>query len=152
MVTFLKQVVSPLFLLAIINLPFLFATLNYSHSEERSLYEFNKWHVYVTNSLSNNEFLSVHCESKDDDLGLQNLPPTTNFTWSFRENLFETTLFWCDVSKDDASASLKVFWHDALLFYKCLWSNCIYVAKDDGIYIKNLDRQIDELVQQWNPV
>ncbi|KAG6785422.1 hypothetical protein POTOM_011153 [Populus tomentosa] len=75
-----------------------------------------------------------------------------NFPWSFREDFFLGTLFWCDVSKDKAHAVFKVFWHDVLLFYKCMWKNCIWTVKDDGIYIKNLDHEgLDELYRNWNP-
>ncbi|EOX94032.1 S-protein, putative [Theobroma cacao] len=114
--------------------------------------EFTSWHVYVVNGLSNNRTLFLHCKSKDDDLGIQNLSPGTSFTWSFRQNLFGRTLFWCYMSKDgNAHAAFKVFWQDALLFHKCLWKNCIWTAKDDGIYIKDLARDSDEYRGQWQP-
>ncbi|KAJ4848700.1 hypothetical protein Tsubulata_043140 [Turnera subulata] len=113
--------------------------------------QFTVWHVYIVNSLSNNTELSLHCKSKDDDLGFQDMLSGTNFTWSFRENFFRRTLFWCDANKYDAHASFKVFWSDVYLFYKCQWKDCIWVAKDDGIYIKNLDVKVDELRYSWVP-
>lgn len=120
-------------------------------AKERVLPEFTVWHVSVVNGLSNNSELLVHCKSKDNDLGIHNLWPGTNFNWSFRENFFQRTLFWCYARKDDVHSSFKVFWQDALLFYKCLWKNCIWVAKDDGIYIKNLDQGHDEFRYTWEP-
>jgi hypothetical protein len=133
--------------------------INFTHQycfvaakKERILYEFTTWHVYVVNGLSNNRELSVHCKSKDDDLGFHCLSAGDNFTWSFREDFFLRTLFWCDVNKDDAHAVFKVFWHDVLLFYKCMWKNCVWTVKDDGIYIKNLDHDgLDELYRNWKP-
>ncbi|XWS47086.1 hypothetical protein CRYUN_Cryun14cG0123200 [Craigia yunnanensis] len=114
--------------------------------------EFTRWHVYVVNGLSNSKTLFLHCKSKDDDLGSQNLSSGTNFTWSFQQNLFRRTLFWCYMSKDDnAHAAFKVFWQDVLLFHKCSWKNCIWTAKDDGIYIKDLARNSDEFRGQWKP-
>ncbi|XP_022759789.1 S-protein homolog 1-like [Durio zibethinus] len=114
--------------------------------------EFIRWHVYVVNGLSNNTTLFLHCKSKDDDLGVQNLSAGTNFTWSFQQNIFRRTLFWCYVSKDDnAHAAFKVFWQDVLLFHKCSWKNCIWTAKDDGIYIKDLARDLDEFRGKWEP-
>ncbi|XVE78044.1 hypothetical protein DITRI_Ditri13aG0112600 [Diplodiscus trichospermus] len=113
---------------------------------------FTRWNVYVVNGLNNSTTLFLHCKSKDDDLGIQNLSPGTNFTWSFQQNLFRRTLFWCYMSKDNnAHAAFKVFWQDVLLFHKCSWKNCIWIAKDDGIYMKDLSRNSDELRWHWKP-
>ncbi|MBA0736307.1 hypothetical protein Gogos_009870 [Gossypium gossypioides] len=120
--------------------------------------EFTRWHVYVVNGLSDGRMLFVHCKSKDNDLGSRNLDVGTNFTWSFQQHIFQRTLFWCYVSEDDndydgggAHASFKVFWQDVLLFHKCSWKDCIWIAKDDGIYIKNVPRNADEFRWQWKP-
>ncbi|KAG8485322.1 hypothetical protein CXB51_021454 [Gossypium anomalum] len=120
--------------------------------------EFTRWHVYVVNGLSDGRMLFVHCKSKDNDLGGRNLDVGTNFTWSFQQHIFRRTLFWCYASKDDndydgggAHASFKVFWQDVLLFHKCSWKDCIWIAKDDGIYIKNVPRNADEFRWQWKP-
>ncbi|XVF81126.1 hypothetical protein PTKIN_Ptkin15bG0131400 [Pterospermum kingtungense] len=114
--------------------------------------EFTRWHVCVVNGLSNSQTLFLHCKSKDDDLGARNLFPGTNFTWSFQQNLLRTTLFWCYMSKDDNShAAFKVFWQDVLLFHKCSWKNCVWTAKDDGIYIRDFATNSDEFRGEWNP-
>ncbi|GMI73974.1 S-protein homologue 1 [Hibiscus trionum] len=119
--------------------------------------EFTRWHVYVINGLSEGRTLFVHCKSTDDDLGGRNLDPGTNFNWSFRQHVFHRTLFWCYVSKandnddDGAHASFDVFWQDVILFHKCSWKDCIWIAKDDGIYIKDLARNTDEFRREWEP-
>ncbi|XP_038682051.1 S-protein homolog 74-like [Tripterygium wilfordii] len=119
-------------------------------SPRRVLPEFTKWHVSVVNGLRA-EIMAIHCRSKDNDLGARDLSPGTNFTWSFRENFFQRTLFWCNVEKDDGHARFDVFWQDVLLFYKCLWKECIWVAKHDGIYLKDLDTKNDEFRYKWEP-
>ncbi|KAE8660776.1 26S protease regulatory complex subunit 4 family protein [Hibiscus syriacus] len=113
--------------------------------------EFTRWYVHVVNGLSNGRTLFVHCNSKDDDLGGRNLDPETDFNWSFRQHVLRRTLFWCYVSKDGAHASFKVFWQDVLLFHKCAWKDCIWIAKDDGVYIKDLARNTDEFRRRWKP-
>ncbi|KAJ1416837.1 Plant self-incompatibility protein S1 [Sesbania bispinosa] len=112
--------------------------------------EFIKWHIYIVNGLSNSQNLITHCKSSENDLGIQNLSPSSNITWSFKTDFFHSTLFWCYVSKDNAFASFEVFWYDAHLFNKCDWKNCIWVAKDDGIYLKDLSEKLDELFYRWN--
>ncbi|XP_022953905.1 S-protein homolog 1-like [Cucurbita moschata] len=133
----------------------------------------SRYYVHVANGLSTLP-LTVHCQSKDDDLGihhlpnrgddfqwnfkdddlgLHTLPPTADFSWSFEANFFHTTLFWCRLQKGGGGggveAAFKVFWHDARLFEKCGWKNCVWIAKDDGIYIKNFAKGIDELSYTW---
>lgn len=110
---------------------------------------FVKWHVYAVNGLSNNNTLFVHCKSSDDDLGGHSLSSADNFTWSFRTNFLHSTLYWCYMHKDDTHASFNVFWQDMYLFEKCNWKNCIWIAKDDGIYIKNFANCSDELRYKW---
>ncbi|PQM37544.1 uncharacterized protein Pyn_28287 [Prunus yedoensis var. nudiflora] len=111
--------------------------------------EFTKWHVYVVNGLNDNQTLLVHCNSKEDDLGIQNLSQGANTTWSFRTNFVHSTLFGCYMSKANAHAALKVFWQDIYLFQKCNWKNCIYIAKDDGVYIKDFPNDCDVFAKKW---
>ncbi|CAJ2670416.1 unnamed protein product [Trifolium pratense] len=39
--------------------------------------------------------ITVHCKSKDDDLGFHTLPYTGSYTFTFTPNIFYTTLFFC---------------------------------------------------------
>ncbi|CAL0314680.1 unnamed protein product [Lupinus luteus] len=55
-------------------------------------------HVYIMNGLSPGTLLTVHCKSKDDDLGVQLLKHLEEFTFSFNYNIFALqgyTLFFC---------------------------------------------------------
>ncbi|KAL6210888.1 hypothetical protein ACLB2K_016118 [Fragaria x ananassa] len=112
-----------------------------------------KWHVHVVNGLSSGRTLFVHCKSKDDDLGIHNLAIGTETNWSFRENFIGTTLFWCYLRTDrEEYASFDVFWeeHDhKWLQTRCNWKDCIWTARDDGIYIKNIPNNSDELIHKW---
>jgi hypothetical protein len=110
---------------------------------------FIKWHVNIVNGLNNNMTLFTHCKSSDNDLGYQIVSPAANFSWSFRTNFFHSTLFWCYTRKDNAHATFKVFWQDPLLFEHCKWKNCIWIVRDDGIYIRDLEKEQDEFRYQW---
>ncbi|KAF3974075.1 hypothetical protein CMV_002561 [Castanea mollissima] len=72
-----------------------------------------------------------------------------NFSWSFRTNFFHSTVFSCYIRKDDAQATFKVFWQDPVLFERCKWKNCIWIAKEDGIYIRDFQNEQDEFRYQW---
>ncbi|CAJ2633677.1 unnamed protein product [Trifolium pratense] len=53
-------------------------------------------HVNVVNTLEDNLDLTLHCKSKDDDLGEHLLHQNDSFSWSFRPKWpIGTTLFFC---------------------------------------------------------
>ncbi|KDO65854.1 hypothetical protein CISIN_1g046903mg, partial [Citrus sinensis] len=93
------------------------------------------WHVHVVNNLSNNQTLFLHCKSKDDDLGEHKLTTGTESNWKFKENFFQTTL--------------SVFWNEDFFQFRCRYKDCIWTAKDEGIYLKNIPEGRDELWQKW---
>ncbi|KAF6153234.1 hypothetical protein GIB67_036580 [Kingdonia uniflora] len=67
------------------------------------LNNFVKRHVYVINNINNpsNAHLTVHCKSRDNDLGVHNLAVNFFTTWSFREDVLLETRFWCEMSFND---------------------------------------------------
>ena len=67
------------------------------------------WEVTILNKMNGLAML-VHCKSKDDDLGEHQIGPGGNFNWSFRENFWQTTLYWCNFKSILGHASGEVFW------------------------------------------
>ncbi|KAK8479354.1 hypothetical protein V6N12_074553 [Hibiscus sabdariffa] len=112
---------------------------------------YQTWHVHAVNGLSNNKILLIHCKSRDDDLGERNLTAGNEFQWKFKTNVFGTTLFWCFMASrsDHVHAKFNVFLDNEDLFYRCNWKNCIWIAKDDGIYLKNIPEGYDEFRFAW---
>ncbi|TYI16019.1 hypothetical protein ES332_A08G226700v1 [Gossypium tomentosum] len=110
------------------------------HDDINSLVPYFKtWHVHTINGLSNGKILLVHCKSKDNDLAILNL--TLSVTGR--------TLFWCYMTYDNFHAALNVFWDNPIFFNKCNNGDCIWIAKDDGIYFRNFATKVDELRQTW---
>lgn len=116
------------------------------------LLPFERWHIHVLNGLSN-ATLFVHCKSKDDDLGDHNLLGRGDeFQWTFKTNFWMTTLYWCFMHKPNADVSFDSFWIEKRhmwLNYRCTDKNCIWIAKDDGIYLRNNPDNYDEFVKPW---
>lgn len=52
-------------------------------------------HVTITNNLEDNLDLTVHCKSRDDDLGPHLLRQGQNYGFKFTNNFWGTTLFFC---------------------------------------------------------
>ena len=62
---------------------------------EGGLLPYGKAHVRLTNLLRSGSSLTIHCQSKDDDLDVHVLPFKNSFEWSFKPNFFilSTLLF-----------------------------------------------------------
>nr|KJB26087.1 hypothetical protein B456_004G224600 [Gossypium raimondii] len=105
------------------------------------------WHLHVVNGLSNGRILLVHCKSKDDDLGIHNLTADTEFTWKFKPNFFGGTLFWCYMAHSNFHAAFDAFRENDDFFQECNYGDCIWTAKDDGIYLRN--GKLDKLTYGW---
>ncbi|KAK8635663.1 hypothetical protein V6N13_004390 [Hibiscus sabdariffa] len=112
---------------------------------------FGTWHVHVVNGLSNNKILLVHCKSADDDLGERHLTVGSETQWHFKIAIIGSTLFFCFMASDSdhVHVRLDVFWLDQELFYRCNYKHCIWTARDDGIYLKNIPDNIDEFKHGW---
>ncbi|CAN1805393.1 Self-incompatibility protein S1 [Linum perenne] len=89
--------------------------------------------VHVTNCLSSNLTLIVHCHSKDDDLKARGIPPGLETSWSFVPNfIFHVTLFWCNLAVQDKRLSFVAYQQgrddepDSIHVY--------WVVKDDGVH------------------
>lgn len=123
-----------------------------------------KWHVHVVNQLSSGRSLFVHFKSKDDDLGQRDLAIGSWYSWKFRENCIGQTLYWCYVRTEPGDTQLHSqfdsFWSEkrhTWLKDRCTnyngdsSKNCIWTAKDDGIYIRNVTGNYDEIAHKWEP-
>ncbi|EEF44290.1 conserved hypothetical protein [Ricinus communis] len=51
--------------------------------------------VRITNEMDGGLDLTIHCKSRNDDLGAQLLHPQGSFEFHFRVNFWETTQYYC---------------------------------------------------------
>ncbi|XP_023520951.1 S-protein homolog 1-like [Cucurbita pepo subsp. pepo] len=95
--------------------------------------------------------LVVHCKSKDDDLGEHVINAGGNYNWSFKENLLQTTLFWCNFSSKHGQATGDVFWPEqqSWLADQCVGHNCIWTAGDQGISLHYNPTNTNNLMYRW---
>ncbi|KAJ6864662.1 S-protein [Populus alba x Populus x berolinensis] len=110
------------------------------------------YHLHILNGLSHNKILLVHCKSKNNDLGVHNIPVNSEFDWSFRSNAWGTTLFWCYLAPDDHShADFNAFQDKEKITDSCDGNgNCCWIAKDDGVYLRDfLKNSTDDLKYHW---
>ncbi|XP_050204559.1 S-protein homolog 74-like [Mercurialis annua] len=112
---------------------------------------FDPYYVHITSQLSHGKTLLLHCQSKDNDLHVQYLKPNATFSWHFKLNVFESTLFWCYMAPDDHHhADFKVFYVNSRFLQKCNSNNeFFWIIKDEGAYVKNIPKGIDDFQHEW---
>ncbi|KAK3415992.1 hypothetical protein EUGRSUZ_H01296 [Eucalyptus grandis] len=54
-----------------------------------------KVRVQILNDLPGGVTLTVHCQSKDNDLGFHQIPPNGMWEFRFKPNFWGNTLFFC---------------------------------------------------------
>lgn len=98
---------------------------------EQFIIPFQKTHVVVYNFLEGLNNFTIHCMSKDDDLGSHVIGPEDNYDWGFRSNIWGTTLFFCGLSCPYGSGTFDLYKaeRDRERCLVCVW----HVTKD-GIY------------------
>ncbi|KAI3458905.1 hypothetical protein Pfo_015568 [Paulownia fortunei] len=110
---------------------FLFVEVNILQEFVAGCFLTLKHDVHIKNYLPPNSApLKLHCASKNDDLGYHTLYTNQEFHWSFCENFFPNTLFFCHLwwgSKDKAFDSFKESTTKPS-------SQSYWIAMSDGIY------------------
>lgn len=71
---------------------------------------YGRVHARITNLLGPNSSLIVHCQSKDDDLGVHVIHFNEFFDWNFKPHVFITnTLFFCTLQWNDKLLSFDAY-------------------------------------------
>lgn len=109
------------------------------------------YQVQIIDDLpSNSPQLEIHCASKQDDLGHHFLSSTQNFTWSFCEQAFDRTLFFCHFWWNSEDSVFDVFndpencIHDGQVMDYTL--TCVWVVRPEGFYLGYYDEDNGTLV------
>ncbi|KAM6565506.1 hypothetical protein CsatA_024634 [Cannabis sativa] len=107
--------------------------------------------VEIYNKLDNGTLLTVHCKSKDDDLGSHDLSENQSFRWKFRINIYGTTLFYCRFTWKGGSKTFNIF--DAKRDENRCPPTCIWRVRNDGVHayhdVNQKDDQ-DDIFFKWD--
>ncbi|KAL2944924.1 S-protein-like protein 1 [Bienertia sinuspersici] len=106
-------------------------------------------HITVQNNLSD-ETVTLHCQSKDDDLGEVKVEANQSFTFRFTPNIFESTLYWCDVWSKLGHVSSSVFSEKDEFYKYCNFKDCTWTISDQGINVLDLNTTSPVLWHKWN--
>ncbi|GAV79532.1 Self-incomp_S1 domain-containing protein [Cephalotus follicularis] len=106
--------------------------------------EASNYHVYVINIMKSN--VTIHCKSKDDDLGVHVLSYGKPYEWSFNVNFWKTTLFFCGFISQYGSGVYDIFRADRDLG-RC--RICLWEVREDGVHGFKDNASNDDLWFKW---
>ncbi|KAK4357823.1 hypothetical protein RND71_023433 [Anisodus tanguticus] len=94
---------------------------------------------FISDLPQNTPLLNVHCKSNSDDLGVRTLHVGDKFDFSFHENFWGTTHFYCNFAWGPKSNDIDVWKRPNSLckFHKIFKKDtyCTWLLKDSGIYL-----------------
>nr|Q40975.1 RecName: Full=Self-incompatibility protein S1; Flags: Precursor [Papaver rhoeas]CAA52380.1 S1 self-incompatibility protein [Papaver rhoeas] len=98
--------------------------------------------VRIMNRRGNGRSIGIHCRSKDNDLQNQTVTSGHDMSFSFREDFFHTTHFYCDLQWDKETKFGFYSYQakrddDGRCSSQCLWK-----IMDDGLYGFDQEHQI----------
>ncbi|KAK6936523.1 Plant self-incompatibility S1 [Dillenia turbinata] len=104
-------------------------------------------HASVMNRLGGGEILTVHCQSKDTDLGERSVGDGDEYGWEFSPNVWGTTLFYCDLTWDGGSYHFDAysFGRDSV---RCE-TQCLWIVSGEGMYGLNGQTGFWEYLYDW---
>ncbi|KAK6930301.1 Plant self-incompatibility S1 [Dillenia turbinata] len=94
-------------------------------------------HVTILNGMP--DILEIHCESEYEDLGVHSLPPGETYHFSFRPNLFGSTIFYCSFQWDNIPKYFDIY-HQGIERKACV--ECLWQARPTGPCMFNYDTHI----------
>lgn len=107
----------------------------------RGCFLHQRYQVQIIDDLpSDAPQLKLHCASEDDDFGIKFLSSTQNFTWSFCENFWGTTLYHCHFWWSSKDREFDVFNEPWYCIHKGVVNDdyiltCAWVVRPEGFYL-----------------
>ncbi|TKY54352.1 Plant self-incompatibility S1 [Spatholobus suberectus] len=105
-------------------------------------------HVSIKNKLGSGKNMTLHCQSKDNDLGKQNIEDGDEFGWDLSDNVTGTTLFFCDLEWENVDEYHFDAYSFARDWVRCD-AGCSWLASAEGIYGLNGQTGYWEFIYQW---
>lgn len=105
-----------------------------------------KHKVVVSNDVQS--MVKVHCQSADNDLGVHYLAYDRSVEWKFNDNIWGTTLFYCDFTWGKVKAHAVVYAAEKKR-YGCHEEECYWMISTWGIFMLNSQTVLFERMYRW---
>ncbi|PRQ41573.1 putative plant self-incompatibility S1 [Rosa chinensis] len=105
--------------------------------------------VRIVNNLNNGERLNFRCQSKNVDLGVHSLAVNEQFQFHFKVNFWGRTLFFCRLWYLDKHVEIVAFKSNLDFQENCGGDHCIWIGKEDGVYMFRNSKNENILTYLW---
>lgn len=105
-------------------------------------------HVHITNDLRPDLVLTIHCKSRNDDLGVQVLQFNGTFQFHFRPNVWGTTQYYCSFQWKYTFHYFDIYIAERD-FPKC--DVCLWKIRPHGPCMLNAKLFVFDICYRWNP-
>ncbi|CAN1175000.1 S-protein homolog 21 [Linum perenne] len=107
-------------------------------------------HAHIVNQLSPNNVLYVHCKCTDHDIGEHYVNVGSEFEWRFKEHAFFYTNWNCYLAPDYHRHVYYSAYYDQIAGkYLDKENNIYWLVRDDGIYLRNFEKNTDDGMYPW---
>ncbi|OWM90740.1 hypothetical protein CDL15_Pgr021045 [Punica granatum] len=123
-------------------------SLHFHSAQSKRFLTYPEQHVVIINDLPFDADLTVHCKSKDDDLGVQLLRPQGRFQFHFYPSFWRNTLFFCSFKWTGGFHYYDIYVQkrDVDRCAACMWS----IVPDGPCLFNPVDAKYD-ICDRWNP-
>ncbi|KAL4336618.1 hypothetical protein AHAS_Ahas12G0028200 [Arachis hypogaea] len=105
--------------------------------------------VEVTNLLQNGLSFTIHCKSRDDDLGVHVVESNGQYHWKFHSNYLGTTLFFCGITWNNGSIVYDLYRYNR--DYRRCSTHCDWIVTNEFfIGFTQKPRQQDITISWFN--
>ncbi|CAN1144146.1 hypothetical protein LINPERHAP2_LOCUS13951 [Linum perenne] len=106
-----------------------------------------RYHVHIANELTKNERLTVNCACTDAPQPTTYVDVGGEYEWAFRVHIFRLTQWTCYLTNSVDSRNVNFVAYDDNT--QSFDGNVFWVAKEDGIYFRNTDKNVDLFRFDW---
>ncbi|CAN1155851.1 S-protein homolog 74 [Linum perenne] len=107
-------------------------------------------HIHIVNEVTDGKELTVHCMCKTNDMGVHKVSVGSEYQWSFKTSKSGNAPFECNVRKGLTGVLLfKAYAEDPEMTRRVNNGNCYWIAKDDGIYLRQFWKNTDVFFHAW---
>ncbi|KAK4756388.1 hypothetical protein SAY87_006515 [Trapa incisa] len=96
--------------------------------------------------LPSGHSFTIHCKSKDDDLGAHTIWPNDVYTFEFHNNVWGTTLFYCSVTTSYGQGVYDFYRYDRDN-KRC--DVCVYTVTKDGVNALSTKPGRNDFIFNW---
>ncbi|KAK8512674.1 hypothetical protein V6N13_082791 [Hibiscus sabdariffa] len=105
-------------------------------------------YVLIYNDIGAGTRLTVHCKSKDDNLGTHVLAYRQHYDFSFHRHIFRETLFFCGMQWNGTVYRFDIYDQDRDDF--CCKKHCEWNVHRGGACMFNRETSKFDLCHGWN--